>query len=145
MDTSWLLMLSSGNVPSVEHENSTWVMPNLQCEFVQPSLPAIEGALGLAVHCGHVRVSRLDCLSGNLEILVHGIRFQALCCLQTHVHPILTSEMDSRWIQVTHEPDTQSQLHHAYFFPKDLLTSIPMLCFFTLQPQVFVPFHGFLL
>ncbi len=99
MDASWLLMLSSGNVPSVKHENSTWCRI---CEFVQPSLPAIEGALGLAVHRGHVRVSRLDCLSGNLEILVHGIRFQALCCLQTHVHPILASEMDSRWIRTRH-------------------------------------------
>ena len=72
----------------------------------QPSLPAIEGALGLTIHRGDVRISLLDCRSGNLEILVHGIRFQALGGLQTHVHAILTSEMETKHTVESYTVDT---------------------------------------
>lgn len=108
----------------------------------QPSLPAIEGALGLTIHRGDVRISLLDCRSGNLEILVHGIRFQALGGLQTHVHAILTSEMEApntqwrvtQWIQIEQSsvftkilPPLPQQYFHIFLLhlsTKDLPASI---------------------
>ena len=104
----------------------------------QPSLPAIEGALGLTIHRGDVRISLLDCRSGNLEILVHGIRFQALGGLQTHVHAILTSEMETKHTVESYTVDTDRTVctkilppmpQQYFYYTFQLKTSQPRLPF----------------